>query len=123
MGEQETGNDHDQEECPADQGENPDEFAAVAWVFPDIDAVVDHRSQGTDQGTETGSVRAIDQPGKVLRKGIEHDAGRNVGNDLADADGPPVFISCHSLLQHPGNFLIGRNGRRKNKEKWIKKQM
>ena len=58
---QKAGNDYDQEKRPADKREGFDECSSPARVFPYIDAVIDHRSQGTDQGTEPGSIRTVDQ--------------------------------------------------------------
>ena len=52
--------DHNKDEkSKAREGEDPDEGAAPAGVFPDIDSVVDNRCQGADQGAQPGAVHAV----------------------------------------------------------------
>ena len=109
--------DHNKDEkSKAREGEDPDEGAAPAGVFPDIDSVVDNRCQGADQGAQPGAVHAVQQGGQIFRKGIQHNGRRDIGDDLAQQDAPPVFPSANRPLQEHGDGRVGGNGGRENEK-------
>ena len=60
-GQQKTRNDDNQEKRPTDQGEGFDKRFSPAGILPHIDAVIDHGSKRTNQGTEPGGIRTVDQ--------------------------------------------------------------
>ena len=76
----------------------------------DINPIVDYRSQGPDQGAKPGSIGAINQTGEILGERIKHNTGRNVRDQLAQSDRPPVFLPGHVCLQEPCNDRVSGDG-------------
>ena len=71
------------EEHPAYKSEDLDEVLALSGIFPDINAVIDYRRERSDKRYESRGVRAVDEPRKIIRKGVKHDRCGYVGDDLA----------------------------------------
>ena len=94
-----SGYDDDQEKYPADTGKYSYELPAFAWIFPDIDAVIDNGSKGADERAEACGIGAVYESRKVFRKRIEDNRCGNIGYDLADKNDGYVFMSCHGFLK------------------------
>ena len=90
--------DHQGEKCQADEGKYPDKCHAPSRIFPDIDAEIDDRGQGPDEGAEPGAVQAVEERPFVDREGVEDDGGWHVGDDLGEENAPGIFVVGDSAL-------------------------
>ena len=64
--EKEAGDDDNDEESPAHEGEDLNEFSSASGVFPHVDAVVYDRRKRADDRAEPGCVGSVDESGEVL---------------------------------------------------------
>ena len=76
-------------------------------VFPDLDPQIDDGSQGTDDADQPGGIQPVDQCPQVCGKWPQNDGCRYIGNNLADADAPPVFVPGHMCPKKACHSIIG----------------
>ena len=107
---------HEREEQKADQRENAEEPPAVSGIFADVNAVIDDRGERADQGTESRGIQTVEQRADVVREGVKHDGGGDVGDHLTEQDAPEIFAAGDGAQQKGGNRRIRGDGGGKHKE-------
>ena len=105
-GKEETGDNYNEEERPADQKKGLHEFSSPSGVFTHVYPIIDNGRKRTDQRAKTSGIRAVDQTRKVLRKREEHNRRGNVGDQLTETDRPPVFATGDRSAEKSGNMRI-----------------